>query len=77
MKKNVSWFPQFSTLIIIIIMFPEQYIRLISEDHVILKTGVMMLNIQLHITGIHYISEYITKENSYIVNIFHYIVWIQ
>jgi len=33
----------------------NQYIIMISEDHVILKTGVMMLKIQLHITEINYI----------------------
>ncbi len=31
-------------------MFLEQYIIMISEDHVTLKTGVMMLKIQLHVT---------------------------
>uniref|UniRef100_A0A672PR53 Putative deoxyribonuclease tatdn3 n=1 Tax=Sinocyclocheilus grahami TaxID=75366 RepID=A0A672PR53_SINGR len=30
----------------------KQYIRMISEDHMTLKTGVMMLKIQLCITGI-------------------------
>ncbi len=33
----------------------RQYIRMISEDHVTLKTGVMMLKNQLCITGIIYI----------------------
>ncbi len=33
--------------IIIIIMYLEQHIIMISEDHVTLKTGVMMLKIQL------------------------------
>ncbi len=28
---------------------------MISEDHVIVKTGVMVLKIQLYITGINYI----------------------
>ncbi len=37
---------QFSTVIII----RNQLIRVISEDHVTLKTGGMMLNIQLYIT---------------------------
>ncbi len=32
---------------------------MISEDHVILKTGVMMLKIQLHITEINYILKFI------------------
>ncbi len=38
---------------------------MISEDHVTLKTGVMMLKIQLHITGINYILKYIKIENCY------------
>ncbi len=38
---------------------------MISEDHVTLKTGVMMLKIQLCITEINYILQYITIENSY------------
>ncbi len=36
---------------------------MISEDHVTLKTGVMMLKIQLRITGIKYILQYIQIEN--------------
>ncbi len=32
---------------------------MISEDHVTLKTGAMMLKIQLYITGINYILQYI------------------
>ncbi len=55
-KINLSQFPQiyeaaqlFSTLIIIINVCwaVNQYIRVISEDHVTLKTGVMMLKIQI------------------------------
>ncbi len=42
---------------------------MISEDHVTLKTGVMMLKTQLPITGINYliklILHYIHTENSY------------
>ncbi len=38
-------------------------IRMISEDHVTLKTGVMMLKIQLRITGINDILQYIQIEN--------------
>ncbi len=38
---------------------------MISEDHVTLKTGVMMLKIQLRITEIYYILTYIHMENSY------------
>ncbi len=41
-------------------------LRVISEDHVALKTGVMMmLKIQLRITEIDYILQYIHTENSY------------
>ncbi len=40
-------------------MFLEQYIIMISEDHVTLKTGVMMIQIQLRITEINYILTYI------------------
>ncbi len=42
---------------------------MISEDHVTLKTGIMMLKIQLRITEIYYIFKYIQIENSFI-NIF-------
>ncbi len=42
----------------------DQHIRMISEDHVTLKTGVMMLKIQLHIPEIH-ILLYMQTENSY------------
>ncbi len=38
---------------------------MISEDHVTLKTGVMMLKIQRCITGIKYIFKYIQIENSH------------
>jgi len=38
---------------------------MISEDHVTLKTGGMMLKIQLFITRINYLSLYIHMENSY------------
>ncbi len=34
-------------ILIIIIMFVDQHIIMISEDHVTLKTAVMMLKIQL------------------------------
>ncbi len=49
-------------------MFLEvnQYIIMISEDHVTLKTGVMMLKIQLRITEIYYILTYINLENIYL-----------
>ncbi len=35
-------------------MFLENHIIMISEDHVTLKTAVMMLKIQLRITEINY-----------------------
>ncbi len=47
-------------------MFLEQQISILEwflKDHVTLKTGVMMLKIQLCITGINYISKYIRIEN--------------
>ncbi len=50
------------------IFFLEQQISILEwflKDHVTLKTGVMMLKIQLRITGINYILIYITIENSY------------
>ncbi len=42
----------------------NQHIRMISEDHVTLKTGVMMLKIQLW-SEIKYIWKYIHIENRY------------
>ncbi len=49
---------------------------MISEDHVTLKTGVMMLKIQLRITGIHFVFKYIkiNKVLFYIANIFHNLI---
>ncbi len=47
-------------------MFLEQYIIMISEDHVTLKTAVMMQIIQLYITGINYILLYIRIEDSWL-----------
>ncbi len=47
-----------STLII------NQHIKMISEDHVTLKTGVMMLKIQLCFTGINCILKYIKQETN-------------
>ncbi len=38
---------------------------MISEDHVILKTGEMMLKIQLRIIEINYILTYIHIENNF------------
>ncbi len=43
---------------------------MISEDHVTLKTGVMMLKIQLRITEINYILQYIQTENFFNCNNF-------
>ncbi len=43
----------------------NQHIVMISEDHVTLKTGVMMLKIQLRITRINYILTDIHIENSH------------
>ncbi len=48
--------------------FLEQQINILErflKDHVTLKTEVMMLKIQLCITGINYFSKYSTTENSY------------
>ncbi len=39
---------------------------MISEDHVTLKTGVMILKIQLRIAGINYSLKYVKKEKSYL-----------
>ncbi len=64
-KKNVAWFPQkyeaarlFLRMIIIrnVSWAANQHIEWFLKDHVTLKTGVMMLKIQLYITGINYIS---------------------
>ncbi len=52
-NKNVSW-------------AANQHIRMISEDHVTLKTGVMMLKIQLWSQEINYYFKYIHIENSYV-----------
>ncbi len=46
-------------------MFLE-HIQMISEDHVTLKSAVMMLKIQLHITEINYILQYIQTENIFL-----------
>ncbi len=52
----------FSTLMLIIRNVSEkQNIRMISEDHVTLKTGVMMLKIQRCITGINYTLKQLFK----------------
>ncbi len=60
-ENNVSFFPEKKN-------FLEQQIIILEwflKDHVTLKTGVMMLKIQLCITGINYILKYIQIENSY------------
>ncbi len=46
-------------------MFIEQQIRMISEDHVTLKTEVMMQKIQLRITRINDILQYIKLKHGY------------
>ncbi len=53
-----------STIINCFNMFLDQYIIMISEDHVTLKTAVMMLKIQRCITEIHYSLTHIHIENS-------------
>ncbi len=47
---------------------------MISEDHVTLKTGVMMLKTRLCITGINYIFKYVLMRKQLFgtVIIFHY-----
>ncbi len=40
---------------------------MISEDHETLKTGIMMLKIQLRITEINNILAYIRTENGYFI----------
>ncbi len=50
-------------------MFLEQQIKIIKlylKDHVTLKTGVIMLKIQLCITGINYILTNIQIETIYL-----------
>ncbi len=56
----------FSTLIIIrnASWAVNQHIRMISEDHVTMKTGVMMLKIQIWLSEINLILTYIHIENS-------------
>ncbi len=49
-------------------MFLKQYIIMISEDHVTLKTAVMMLKIQLRFTEINYILTCILKKEKAILN---------
>ncbi len=53
----------FLTLIIIrnVSRAVNQYIIMISEDHVTLKTGGMMLKIQLCSTGINYMLKHINS----------------
>ncbi len=49
-------------------MFLEQQISILEwflKDPVIMKTGVMMLKIELWITEINYMLKYIQIENSY------------
>ncbi len=57
-------------------MFPEQQICILEwflKDHVTLKTGVMMLKIQLCITGINYIFKYLKMEKLFKILLFYFI----
>ncbi len=58
-QKTIKSSTTVSTLMI------NPYIRLISEDHVTLKTGEMMLKIQLNITEINDILKYNKIGNQY------------
>ncbi len=53
-----------TTVSTLIINQNDQHIRMISEDHVTLKTGVMMLKIQLCFTEINCILKYIKQETN-------------
>ncbi len=75
LNGNVSQFPQndeaarlFLTLVIVrnVSWAVNQHMMMISEDHVTLKTGGMMLEIQLRITGTNYILKYIHIKKSYV-----------
>uniref|UniRef100_A0A673G5F1 non-specific serine/threonine protein kinase n=1 Tax=Sinocyclocheilus rhinocerous TaxID=307959 RepID=A0A673G5F1_9TELE len=65
LKSDIYNVTMFSTLIIIrnVSRAADQHIRMISENHVTLKTGVMMLKIQLRITEINYSLTDIHTEN--------------
>ncbi len=56
-------------------MLFEQHIIMISGDHVTLKTGVMMLKIQLRITEINYSLTYTEIEKLF--SIVFWIKWMQ
>ncbi len=76
LHKNIKKQKQYLALIIIKEMFLEQQISILEwflKDPVIMKTGVMMLKIELWITEINYMLKYIQIENSYfkIVILFH------
>ncbi len=58
-------------------MYANQHIRMISEDHVTLKTGVMMLKMQLCFTGINDILKYILIKKVFKIEIiFHVTIFI-
>ncbi len=71
-EKKIWSMKLFSTLIIIrnVYCAVNQYMIMISEDHVTLKTEVMMLETQLFITGINYILQYIQIENRFYIVMF-------
>ena len=54
--KKVSQIPKYYLVAqLLIVLIINHHIFMISKDHVTLKTGGMMLKIQLHITEINYI----------------------
>ncbi len=64
-EKNYHWFQKILSSTTVSTLIINQHIRMISEDHVTLKTGVMMLKIQLCFTGINDILKYIKIGNQY------------
>ncbi len=69
-KKKVSHFPKqlsstnFSELSQVSTLIINKHIGMISEDHVTLKTGVMILKIQLCFTGINCMFKYIKQDTN-------------
>ncbi len=74
-KENMKQHNRFKLIIIFLSWSINQRKIMISEDHVTLKTGVMMLKIQLCITEINYILKYITIETA-ILNCNHIYIYI-
>ncbi len=68
-KSSITVF--FTLIIIINVCAPNQHIIMISEDHVTLKTGGMILKIQLCITGMNYILKYIHKKQLFKILMFY------